>query len=228
MSSKIKVTICDDHALFREGVRASLRDRSNISIVAEATDGVDLLNKLNQIDTDVILLDINMPRMDGLAVLPILKTNEKYRDIKVIILSMHNQMSMVSKMMGMGANSYLTKDSDGDLIYNAIVTCYEKDYFFNDLTNKSLLNMVKKNPTIFLEDDEYVEVENKRQLKKQTLVPPEPQVEPPIQSKKTPIFGVVIKGIIMGLIAVGIILLGWFLLKTYDNTSQLFNFTPNT
>lgn len=226
MSSKIKVMICDDHALFREGVRASLREKSNISIVAEATDGVDLLNKLNQFDTDVILLDINMPRMDGLAVLPILKTNEKYRDIKVIILSMHNQMSMVSKMMGMGANSYLTKDSDGELIYNAIVTCYEKDYFFNDLTNKSLLNMVKKNPTIFLEDDEYVEVENKRQLKKQTLVVPEPQPENNKQNKKSPIIGIILKGLLMGIISVSILIIGWALLRTSNSDIGLLNFTP--
>lgn len=226
MSSKIKVMICDDHALFREGVRASLKDKSNISIVAEAIDGVDLLNKLNQIDTDVILLDINMPRMDGLAVLPILKTNEKYRDIKVIILSMHNQMSMVSKMMGMGANSYLTKDSDGELIYNAIVTCYEKDYFFNDLTNKSLLNMVKKNPTIFLEDDEYVEVENKRQLKKQTLVVSEPQTENNKPSKKSPIIGILVKGLLMGIIAVSILIVGWALLRTSNSDIGLLNFTP--
>lgn len=216
MSQKIRVIICDDHSLFREGVKSSLSYKEDISIVAEACDGMDLLNKLNQIETDVILLDINMPRMDGLAVLPILKTNDKYKDIKVIILSMHNQMSMVSKMMGMGANSYLTKESDRDLIYNAIVTCYERDYFFNDLTNKSLLNMVKKNPTIFLEDEEFADVENKRQLKKHTQ-PIDPQ--PIIQNNKksNPIVNTIVKGLAMGLISCIIIIIGWLILKVLNN-----------
>ena len=60
-------------------------------------------------------------------------------EAKVIILSMHNDHSMISKLMEIGANSYLTKNSDSETIYQAIKTCYEQEFFFNELTNKALL-----------------------------------------------------------------------------------------
>lgn len=220
MESKIKVLICDDHTLYREGVKAYLSQKKDIFIVGEAVDGLDLLNKINYIKPDVILLDINMPRMDGMAVLPILKSNENYKDIKVIILSMHNQMSMISKMMGIGANSYLTKSSDSEVIYEAIKSCYEKDYYFNDLTNKSLLSMVKKNPTIFMQDEEYIETEHRRKLKIQEK---EKEVEPELSKTKS-IMNSIGKGIIMGIVSVLVIILLWFSIKWLNSNMEILKF----
>lgn len=134
----IKVAIADDHTLFRTGVKTSLSSRKDIQMVAEAENGMQLLNLLRHIKPDVVLLDIQMPIMDGLTTLPEIK--KLYPDIKVIMLSMHNDHSMITRMMEIGANSYLTKESDSETIYQAIRTCYEDDYFFNDLTNKALLN----------------------------------------------------------------------------------------
>jgi len=137
-SDIIKVAIADDHALFRTGVKTSLSMRKDIQMVAEAENGMQLLNLLKHIEPDVILLDIQMPIMDGLTTLPEIK--KLYPDVKVIMLSMHNDHSMITRMMEIGANSYLTKDSDSETIYQAIRTCYADDFFFNDLTNKALLN----------------------------------------------------------------------------------------
>ncbi len=134
----IKVAIADDHALFRTGVKTSLSSRKDIEMIAEAENGMQLLNLLKHIKPDVILLDIQMPIMDGLATLPEIK--KMYPDVKVIMLSMHNDHSVISRMMEIGANSYLTKDSDSEMIYQAIKTCFEQEFFFNDLTNKALLN----------------------------------------------------------------------------------------
>ena len=134
----IKVAIADDHALFRTGVKTSLSIRKDIQMVAEAENGMQLLNLLKHIQPDVVLLDIQMPIMDGLTTLPEIK--KLYPDVKVIMLSMHNDHSMITRMMEIGANSYLTKDSDPETIYQAIRTCYSEDFFFNDLTNKALLN----------------------------------------------------------------------------------------
>ncbi len=136
-SQIIKVAITDDHALFRTGVKSSLSGRKDIQMVAEAENGMQLLNLLKHIKPDVILLDIQMPIMDGLTTLPEIK--KLYPDVKVIMLSMHNDHSMITKMMEIGANSYLTKDSDSEMIYQAIKTCFEQEFFFNDLTNKALL-----------------------------------------------------------------------------------------
>ena len=137
-SDIIKVAIDDDHSLFRTGVKTSLSIRKDIQMVAEAENGMQLLNFLKHIQPDVILLDISMPIMDGFATLPEIK--KLYPDVKVIMLSMHNDHSIITRMMEVGANSYLTKDSDSETIYQAIKTCYSDDFFFNDLTNKALLN----------------------------------------------------------------------------------------
>ncbi|MBA2744996.1 MAG: response regulator transcription factor [Flavisolibacter sp.] len=134
----IKVAIADDHALFRTGVKTSLSSRKDIHMIAEAENGMQLMNLLKHIQPDVVLLDIHMPIMDGYTTLPEIK--KLYPQIKVIMLSMNNDPSIITKMMEIGANSYLTKESDSETIYQAICTCYEQEFFFNDLTNKALLN----------------------------------------------------------------------------------------
>jgi DNA-binding NarL/FixJ family response regulator len=138
LDAVIKVAIADDHALFRTGVKTSLSGRKDIQMIAEAENGMQLLNLLKHIKPDVILLDIHMPIMDGYTTLPEIK--KLYPEMKVIMLSMNNDASIITKMMEIGANSYLTKESDSETIYQAIRTCYEQEFFFNDLTNKALLN----------------------------------------------------------------------------------------
>jgi DNA-binding NarL/FixJ family response regulator len=142
LDAVIKVAIADDHTLFRTGVKTSLSSRKDIQMVAEAENGMQLLNLLKHIHPDVVLLDIQMPIMDGLSTLPEIK--KLYPDVKVIMLSMHNDHSMITRMMEIGANSYLTKESDSETIYQAIVTCYQQEFFFNDLTNKALLNGLRQ------------------------------------------------------------------------------------
>lgn len=148
----IKVAIADDHALFRTGVKTTLSSRKDIQMVAEAENGMQLMNLLKHLKPDVVLLDIHMPIMDGYATLPEIK--KLYPDIKVIMLSMNNDPSIITKMMEVGANSYLTKESDSETIYQAIKTCYEQEFFFNDLTNKALLNglRMKKAPEAPVQD----------------------------------------------------------------------------
>ncbi len=134
----IKVAIADDHALFRAGVKTALLGKKDVELIAEADNGMQLLNLLKHTEPDVILLDIQMPIMDGIQTLP--EIRKLYPQVKVIILSMHNDHSMISKLMEIGANSYLTKNSDSETIYQAIKTCYEQEFFFNELTNKALLS----------------------------------------------------------------------------------------
>jgi DNA-binding NarL/FixJ family response regulator len=137
LTKTIKVIIADDHALFRAGVKTALSVKKDVELIAEADNGMQLLNLLKHMEPDVVLLDIQMPIMDGITTLP--EIRKLYPHIKVIILSMHNDHSMISKLMEIGANSYLTKNSDSETIYNAIKTCYEQEFFFNELTNKALL-----------------------------------------------------------------------------------------
>jgi DNA-binding NarL/FixJ family response regulator len=138
----IKVIIADDHVLYRAGVKTALSTKKDIKVIAEADNGTHLLNVLKMIQADVILLDIQMPIMDGITVLPEIK--KLYSNIKVIMLTMVDDHSMITKLMELGANSYLTKTSDSEVIYDAIKTCYEQEYFFNSLTNKALLTNLKQ------------------------------------------------------------------------------------
>lgn len=134
----IKVAIADDHTIFRAGVKTSLSARKDIQMVAEAENGMQLLNLLKHIQPDVVLLDIHMPVLDGYATLPEIK--RLYPQIKVVMLSMNNDHSIISRMMEIGANSYLTKEAGAEGIYEAIRGVYENEFYFNDLTNKALLS----------------------------------------------------------------------------------------
>ena len=138
MNEPIKVAIADDHVLFRAGVKSALSVHKDIKMIAEADNGMQLLTVLKHIQPDVILLDIQMPIMDGINTLPEIK--KMYPEIKVIMLTMHNDHSMISKLMELGANSYLTKNSDSEIIYQAIKTVHEQEYYFNQLTNKALID----------------------------------------------------------------------------------------
>ncbi len=138
----IKVLIADDHVLYRAGVKTALSTKKDIKIIAEADNGMHLLNMLKMIQPDVILLDIQMPVMDGIGALPEIKKN--WPHIKVIMLTMMDDHSMITKLMELGANSYLSKTSDSEIIYEAIKTCFEQEYYFNSLTNKALLTNLKQ------------------------------------------------------------------------------------
>lgn len=129
--SVIKVAIADDHALFRSGVISSLSSRNDIQMVAEAQNGMQLLNLLRHIQPNVVLLDIQMPIMDGLSTLP--KIKELYPDIRVIMMGMHNDPKTISKMMEINANSYLTKEVGSEAIYEAIRGVFLQDSYFKSV-----------------------------------------------------------------------------------------------
>ncbi len=158
-NGKIKVLITDDHALFRAGVRSSLSQYVDIEFIGEAENGMQLLNLLKFLKPDVILLDIQMPILDGIASLPEVK--KVLPDAKIIMLTMNDDVSMISKLMEIGANSYLTKDSDSETIYLAIKTVFAKEYFFNDYTNKALLTGLKSRRVLDASNHEDAELTEK-------------------------------------------------------------------
>jgi DNA-binding NarL/FixJ family response regulator len=135
----INVIICDDHVLYRTGVKAVLSSKKDIKIIAEANNGSHLLDLLMEVQPDVILLDIQMPVMDGISTLPEVK--KLYPNIRIIMLTMMDDQSMITKLMDLGANCYLSKTSDSEIIYEAIKTCYEQGFYFNSSTNKPLVNL---------------------------------------------------------------------------------------
>jgi DNA-binding NarL/FixJ family response regulator len=145
-AQQIKVAIADDHKIFRDGIKMALRDRDYLKILWEAEDGKDLMHKLKLKQPDVLLMDIRMPEIDGVNAIGILR--KEYEEIKIIVLTMYDDQEMVTKMMEMGANAYLTKTTDPEEIYQAILTCMNDDFYFNDLVNKAVLLKLQHKKTV--------------------------------------------------------------------------------
>lgn len=144
-SAVIKIAIADDHKIFRDGIKMALAPRLNLKMIWEAEDGKDLLHKINIKKPDVLLMDIRMPEIDGINAIELLR--KEYDELKIIVLTMYDDQQMISKMMEMGANAYLTKTTDPDEIYEAILTCMNEDFYFNQLVNNAVMGklMQKKN-----------------------------------------------------------------------------------
>ncbi len=137
LTSTIKISIADDHKIFRDGIKIALAPRQDLKMLWEAEDGKDLLHKMAIKKPDLLLMDIRMPEIDGINAIELLR--KEYEDLKIIVLSMYDDQQMISKMMEMGANAYLTKTTDPDEIYEAILTCMNEEFYFNQLVNKAVM-----------------------------------------------------------------------------------------
>ncbi len=152
----IKVVICEDHELFMKGVKHSLSHKKDIDFIGEAENGWKLMQLLKHVTPDVILLDINMPIMDGKATLS--QIRKYYPDVKVIMLTMHDEPSTIVEMMRLGANAYLVKNCGEDKIYEAIISCYNTGRYLDDMTSTVLLKQVQgKIPEIREEQPKEIE-----------------------------------------------------------------------
>lgn len=140
MLPPIKVAIADDHKIFRSGVINTLTPYANINVVFEAEDGEHLLEIMQSQQPDVILMDLKMPKMDGIQAT--IKVKEKYPQVKVIILTMYEDDNFIVHLVENGANAYLLKNSEPEEIYEAICTTFDKGFYFNENVNLALLKKV--------------------------------------------------------------------------------------
>jgi DNA-binding NarL/FixJ family response regulator len=146
VNEPIKVAIADDHKIFRDGIKMALSGKDYLRIIWEAEDGKDLVHKMKIKLPDVLLMDIRMPEMDGVNAISLLR--KEYEQVKIIVLTMYDDQEMISKMMEMGANAYLTKTTDPEEIYNAILTCMNDDFYFNDLVNKAVMMKLQSKKSV--------------------------------------------------------------------------------
>lgn len=124
---KTKVMIADDHSLIREGIKQLLEFDGSIEVISEASNGVECLEKLEVLSPDVLLLDINMPDMNGIDVLKQLK--EIKSDVKVLILTVHNELEYLLKAIDIGVDGYILKDSESSELKKAIdIICKGENY----------------------------------------------------------------------------------------------------
>ena len=115
----IKVMLADDHVLMREGIRQLLEFDGTISVIAEANNGVECMEQLLSIHPDILLLDINMPVMNGIEVLQEIK--KKNISVKVLVLTVHNEVEYLLKAVDIGVDGYIMKDAESVELKKAII-----------------------------------------------------------------------------------------------------------
>ena len=146
LSTIIKFAIADDHKIFRDGIKMALNPREDLKLLWEAEDGKDLMHKMTIKKPELLLMDIRMPEIDGINAIEMLR--KEYDNLKIIVVSMYDDQQMISKMMEMGANAYLTKTTDPDEIYEAIITCMNEEFYFNQLVNKAVMGKLMQKKSI--------------------------------------------------------------------------------
>lgn len=125
----IKIGLVDDHKLFRKSVAALINTFDNMEVVLEAENGKQLLSALPSISLDIIVLDIQMPEMDGVQTCKMLR--KKYPAVKVLIVSQLSNREMVLQMMELGAHGFFTKNTEPDQLEKAILNLDSKGFYFD-------------------------------------------------------------------------------------------------
>lgn len=144
MGKRIKVGIAEDHDLVREGLISLIKEEHSIKIVFEVANGLELLEVLKIQKVDVILLDIEMPIVDGIQALRLI--NERFNNLRVIMLSMHYTNEFISKAISLGARGFLPKNCSFDKLVDAIFAVNEQGYYFDNKVSRALINkLIKSN-----------------------------------------------------------------------------------
>lgn len=138
MEPKIKIILAEDKALMRKSLIALLKEYPNFEIIGEASNGKDLLNLLKDLEPDIVLLDIEMPVMNGIEALKIIRT--RFPEVKVIVLSIHNDLVYVRNSLALGARGYLAKDCLPEQLERAILDISKKGFYLEDGVSKDLLH----------------------------------------------------------------------------------------
>ena len=133
----IKLALCDDQVLFLRGLKFLFQEFDNIDVIIEATGGKELLEKLKDNLPDVILMDVKMPEMDGVEATRLVK--EQYPSIKIILLSMYDDERLIHHVIENGANGYLLKNEEPQVVKEAIESVMAKDFYFNDYVSRALM-----------------------------------------------------------------------------------------
>lgn len=133
--------MADDHPVVRKGLQSCLARDVRLRIVGEAADGDEALRKIRELAPDVVLMDVHMPRMDGLAVTELLR--KETPNVKVLVLSMHNNRDFIFRIIQAGAHGYVSKEAAPEELLRAIESVFNGEPFFSpDIARAALNQMV--------------------------------------------------------------------------------------
>lgn len=134
----IKVLIADDHQIIIDGLKSLISAEKSIELVGEASNGKEAIDLLKLITANVVILDINMPVLNGIETMKRIKSD--FPEVKVIILSMHNESSLIKNLIEIGTDGYLLKNCDQDELIEAIHKVGSGQKYFSSEVTLSLLN----------------------------------------------------------------------------------------
>ena len=134
----IKVLVADDHPVVRKGLQSLLTKPGHLKIVGEACDGDEALRKTRELKPDVVLMDISMPGMNGLAVTEMLR--KEFPEVKVLILSVHNNRDYIFRVIQAGAHGYVSKEAPPTELLQAIESVFGGEPFFSEEIARAALS----------------------------------------------------------------------------------------
>lgn len=139
MSEKVEIIVADDHHLVRSGIIKILNEHDPFEVISEAENGKEAIEKCEILKPDVLLLDLDMPVLNGLDAVPIIK--KKMPNQKVGILTMHKEKFLVEKLIKLGVEGYLYKSSEPeDLIYGVSKIASGKRFYTSEVTEKLVIS----------------------------------------------------------------------------------------
>lgn len=165
----MKILLVDDHVLVRNGIKALLEGEQDISVIGEASDGVEALDFLKLQQPDVLLIDIRMPRLNGIKV--VREVSKLYDSVKTMVLSMHDSKEYVLEAIDAGADGYLLKGSTKQEFIKALRSVADGGKYFSGDISEILVNrMTNKAPSNTKNDIEHHnELSNLTDREKQIL-----------------------------------------------------------
>ncbi|HYK91803.1 MAG TPA: response regulator transcription factor [Acidobacteriota bacterium] len=142
MSEKYQVILADDHRLFRQGLMRILEERTDLKVVGEVGNGLELLSLLNKLDPQLILLDISMPNLRGIEAIP--EIRRAHPNIKILVLTMHRDEEYLYQAVSAGADGYLLKEDAEKELFSAIDAIQAGKLFISPcLAEQSMQNWVR-------------------------------------------------------------------------------------
>lgn len=139
---KARIFLVDDHQLFRNGLKFILNERKDMEVVGEASNGKEFLELVDYIKSDIVLMDIGMPVMNGIEATR--QALEKYPELKILVLSMFSESEYYNSMIELGVKGFLLKDADNEELYQAIMKVLAGGAHFSQ---ELLLSIIKNKTT---------------------------------------------------------------------------------
>lgn len=141
MMKKINIAVVDDHEIFRKSLVFLLSQFKHIQIIQEASNGKELIEKLDPEKTEIILLDVSMPVMNGTETFKYVKI--KYPHIKVIVLSMYSEFFVISELITLGVNGFVTKGSSVEILLETLNQVTINEFYFQPHISSLLIKQLK-------------------------------------------------------------------------------------